>query len=188
VAAVLTVVAQAEGNDPADLYPHWNELLVGAIAFAILFFFMWKWVLPRLNAVLEERRERIRGELERAEQTRSQAERELAEYRSQLADAREQSNRIIDEARRTADQLRRDLQSKAEQEAQSTVLRAQEEIRAERDRVFQELRGQIADMAVELAGRVVGASLDRTTHERLIDAYIAEVAGSARDGSGDESA
>src|SRR5919205_226778 len=73
-----------------------EALALFAIAFAILFFFMWKWVLPRLNAVLEERRERIRGELERAEQTRSQAERELAEYRSQLADAREQSNRIID--------------------------------------------------------------------------------------------
>jgi F-type H+-transporting ATPase subunit b len=180
VAAILTVVAQAEANDPADLYPHWNELIVGAIAFAILFFFMWKWVLPRLNAILEERRERIRGELERAEQSRSAAERELAEYRSQLADAQEQSTRIIEEARRTAEQLRADLQSKAEQEAQSTVLRAQEEIRAERDRVFQELRAQIADMAVELAGRVVGASLDRAAHERLIDAYIAEVAGSGR--------
>ena len=178
MAAILTVVAQAEANDAADLYPHWNELIVGAIAFAILFFFMWKWVLPRLNAILEERRERIRGELERAEQSRSAAERELAEYRSRLADAQQQSNRIIEEARRTAAQLRGDLQSKAEQEAQATVLRAQEEIRAERDRVFQELRAQIADMAVELAGRVVGASLDRATHERLIDDYIAEVSAS----------
>jgi F-type H+-transporting ATPase subunit b len=177
VGSMLTIAA-AEKNDAADLYPHWNELLVGAIAFAILFFFMWKWVIPRVNAILEERREKIRGELEGAEKTRADAERELAEYRSQLADAREQSNRIIDEARKTADQLRRDLQSKAEQEAQATVLRAQDEIRAERDRVFQELRAQIADMAVELAGRVVGASLDRTTHERLIDDYIDEVTSS----------
>ena len=55
LASILTLLAQAEGhaaeeNDPADLYPHWNELLVGAIAFAILFFFMWKWVLPRVSA------------------------------------------------------------------------------------------------------------------------------------------
>jgi F-type H+-transporting ATPase subunit b len=183
VAGMFTIAA-AETNDAADLYPHWNELLVGAIAFAILFFFMWKWVIPRVNAILDERRDRIRGELEGAERTRAEAERELTEYRAQLADAREQSNRIIEEARKTADQLRRDLQSKAEQEAQTTVLRAQDEIRAERDRVFQELRAQIADMAVDLAGRVVGASLDATTHERLIDDYIDQVTAS---GSGNGS-
>ena len=181
LATILTLLAQAEGhaaeeNDPADLYPHWNELLVGAIAFTILFFFMWKWVLPRVNAILEERREKIQGELERAEESRVAAERELTEYRAKLANAREESNRIIEEARKTADQLRRDLQGKAEQEAQATVVRAQEEIRAERDRVFQELRGEIGEIAVELAERVVGASLDAKSHQRLIDEYIDQVA------------
>ena len=56
------------------------------------------------------------------------------------------------------------------------MARAQEEIRAERDRVFQELRGQVGEIAVELAGRVVGESLDKTAHERLIDEYIDQVA------------
>jgi F-type H+-transporting ATPase subunit b len=76
----------------------------------------------------------------------------------------------------TADQLRRDL--RREQEAQATVARAQEEIRAERDRVFQDLRAQVGVIAVELAGRVVGQSLDPDTHQRLIDEYIEQVAGS----------
>jgi F-type H+-transporting ATPase subunit b len=181
LATILTLLAQAEGhvaeeNDPADLYPHWNELLVGAIAFAILFFFMWKWVLPRVSAILEERREKIQGELERAEQARVAADTELAEYRAKLANAREESNRIIEEARKTAEQLRRDLQGKAEQEAQATVVRAQEEIRAERDRVFQELRAQVGEIAVDLAGRIVGESLDRERHAKLIDDYISAVA------------
>lgn len=182
VAAILAFIVAAEEaaeetNDAADLYPHAEELIVGAIAFAILFFFMWKWVLPRINTLLEERREKIQGELEQAEATRSEADTLLADYRSQLANAREEANRIIEEARSTADQVRADLQSKAEQEAQATVARAQEEIRAERDRVFQELRGQVGDIAVELAGRVVGQSLDKQAHARLIDEYIDEVAG-----------
>jgi F-type H+-transporting ATPase subunit b len=79
-------------------------------------------------------------------------------------------------ARNTAEQLRRDLEARAEEEAQATVARAQEEIRAERDRVFQELRTQVGEIAVELAGRVVGESLDPSVHERLIDQYIDEVA------------
>src|SRR5207247_6685 len=111
------------------------ELIVGVIAFAILYAFMRKWVLPRLNQVLEERREKIQGQLESAEQTRREADQQLADYRSQLAGARDEANRIIEEARKTADQLRRDIQAKAEEESQAIVGRAQEEIRAERDRV-----------------------------------------------------
>jgi len=180
-ALIGAILAQAEEeaaevNDAADLYPHWEELVVGALAFAILFFFMWKWVFPRVNTLLEERRTKIQGELEKAEETRRQADTELADYRTQLANAREESNRIIEEARRTAEQLRVEIAAKAEREAETTVARAQEEIRAERDRVFQQLRSEVAELAVGLAGRVVGESLDPKAHERLIDQYIDEVA------------
>ena len=175
---MLALLAAADVNDPKDLYPKLPELVMGALTFLILFIFMWKWVLPRVNALLEERREKIQGELEKAEETRVAADTELARYREQLADAREESDRIIEEARKTATQVRRDIQAKAEQEAQATVTRAQEEIRVERDRVLQELRGQIGDIAVELAARVVGKSLDKQTHEQLIDEYIDQVASS----------
>ncbi|MDP9299465.1 MAG: F0F1 ATP synthase subunit B [Actinomycetota bacterium] len=175
----ISVLAQETVSDKKDLYPQASELIVGAIAFAILFYFMWKWVVPRVNTLLEERRAQIQGQLEAAEQTRQQAERELAEYRKQLANARDEANRIIEEARETAEQFRRDIQAKAEEESRNIVARAQDEIRAERDRVFNELRAQVADIAVTLAGRVVGAELDTKSHERLIDEYIEQVASGA---------
>jgi F-type H+-transporting ATPase subunit b len=175
LAIKLAFLAQ-EVSDKEDLYPHAAELIAGAVAFAIIYVFMAKFVLPRMNALLEERRQKIQGEMERAEATRVEADTLLTDYRTQLAGAREESNRIIEEARRTADQLRTDLQAKAEQESQGIVARAQEEIRAERDRVFQELRSQVGEIAVQLAGKVVGQSLDKAAHERLIDEYIDQVA------------
>ena len=175
----LSVLAQESVSDKKDLYPQASELIVGALAFAILFYFMWKWVIPRVNTLLEERRAQIQGQLESAEKTRQQAEGELAEYRKQLASAREDANRIIEEARETAEQFRRDIQAKAEEESRNTVARAQDEIRAERDRVFNELRAQVADIAVTLAGRVVGAELDTKSHQRLIEEYIEQVASGA---------
>ena len=175
----LSVLAQESVSDKKDLYPQASELIVGAVAFAILFYSMWKWVIPRVNTLLEERRAQIQGQLESAEQTRQQAEGELAEYRTQLASAREDANRIIEEARETAEQFRRDIQAKAEEESRNIVARAQDEIRAERDRVFNELRAQVADIAVTLAGRVVGAELDTKSHQRLIDEYIEQVASGA---------
>ena len=170
------VLAQEASSDKENLYPHAAELLVGALAFAIVFYFLWKWVIPRVNQLLEERRQQIQGEIERAEATRGEADHLLADYREQLAGARDEANRIIEEGRRTADQLRRDLQAKAEEEASATVARAQDEIRAERDRVFEDLRAQIGDIAVELAARVVNQSLDKKAHEKLIDDYIEQVA------------
>ena len=189
-ALIGSILAQAEehaegGSDASHFYPEAGELIVGLAAFAILFFFTWKWVIPQFKKVLEERREKIQGEMERAEATRQEAEKLQEEYRSQLNGAREEANRIIEESRATADQLRSDLQAKAEEEAQAIVARAHEEIRAERDRAFQELRAQVGSIAVELAERVVRQSLDEKTHQRLIDEFIDEVAsGAAANGNG----
>lgn len=172
----LALLAAAAVSEKKDLYPHAPELIFGAVSFAIIYAFMAKFVIPRMNTLLEERRQKIQGEMEKAEGARVAADEELARYKEQLAGARDEGNRIIEEARRTADQLRVDLQGKAEQESHAIVARAQEEIRAERDRVFQELRTQVGEIAVELAGKVVGQSLDKSSHERLIDEYIDQVA------------
>src|SRR5436190_132440 len=178
---MLHLVAQVTGT-PDSIKTVGRGLVIGLAAtgpgrgLAVLFFFMGRWVLPRVNQLLEEPRQKIQGELERAESTRVEADGMLADYRAQLADARDEGNRIIEDARQTAEQLRRDLQARAEQESESIVSRAQEEIRAERDRVFQELRQQVGEIAVDLAGRVVGQSLDKNSHERLIDEYIDQVA------------
>jgi F-type H+-transporting ATPase subunit b len=176
------------------LYPKLQEIVLGAIAFALLFLFMAKWVLPRLNKLLEARRDKIQGDLEKAEQTRAEADKQLGDYREALAGAREESNRIIEEARKTAESMRQDIQRKAEEEAQQTIARAQDEIRAERDRVFQELKAQVGELSLQLAGRIVGESLDRDRHLRLVDEYIGELSampapnGNGNGGSGTGSA
>ena len=79
------------------LYPKLSELILGAIAFAVIFVFMAKWVIPRINETLEARRDKIQGDLEKAEQTRQEAEKELSDYRQQLAGAREEANRDLHE-------------------------------------------------------------------------------------------
>jgi F-type H+-transporting ATPase subunit b len=171
---VNAVVAISESGKDL-LYPKLSELILGAIAFFILFAFMYKWVIPRVNAILDERRGRIQGDLEKAEQAKNEADQLLSDYREQLAGAREDANRIIEEGRRTAEAMRKDLVAKAEQEYQGIVGRAQEEIRAERDRVFQELKSQVGDLVFSLAGRVVGETLDKTRQLRLVDDYIKDL-------------
>jgi F-type H+-transporting ATPase subunit b len=157
------------------LYPSWSELITGGIAFFILFAFMYKWVIPRVNQMLETRRQKIEGDLEKAEESRTEADKLLEDYRKQLGNARDEANRIIEEARKTADSMRRDLEGKAQEESRAIVDKAQEEIRAERDRVFQELKAQVGVLSLQLAERMVGQSLDKDRQLRMVDDYITEL-------------
>lgn len=174
-ALILAQEVHEEVNEPKDLYPHANELIVGAIAFAVLFFFTWKWVLPRVNEALKARSDRIRSDLEQAEKARRDAEQALERYEQQLQEARAEAGRIIDEARKTADKMREDLVAKAEGEASQIVSKAQDEIRAEHERAFQELRRQVGELSVELAERVIGASLDKEQQLQMVERYIDEL-------------
>ncbi len=160
-------------NNP--ILPATNELIWGTVAFVILFVLLWRLVFPRMNQALKERTGKIQGDLEQAEHDRQDAARVLADYRAQLAAAREESTRIMEEARKNAEQVRRDLFAKAQEDANRVVERAQEEIRAERNRAVSEIRGQAAGLALDLAGRVIGESMNDDRHRRLIDRYIEEV-------------
>jgi F-type H+-transporting ATPase subunit b len=182
------MLAQEEVSEPKDLYPHWPELIVAALAFGVLFVFMWKFAIPRVNQILETRRQRIQGDLEKAEQSKAEAANLLEDYREQLSGAREEANRIIEDARKTAEQLRKDMEAKAEKEYQAIVARAQEEIRTERDRVFEELKARVGELSVGIAGKVVGKKLekDKELSLQLVDDYIAELGATApRNGHGE---
>ena len=180
--SVITILAQEQTSEAKDLYPHVAELIVGAVGFLVLLLFMAKWVFPRVNKLLAERQGSIQSDLEKAEQAKKDAEQLLADYRTQLAGARDEANRIVEESRRTADAMRQDYVVLAA--SQGVAAKAQEEIRAERDRVFQELRAQVADLSLALAGRVVGETLDADRQRRLVDQYIDELSGVRANGNG----
>jgi F-type H+-transporting ATPase subunit b len=177
-----TILAQESGSTNPIL-PATNELIVGIFAFVVLLGVLWRVALPRANQVLRERTENIEGKLKYAEQEREKAEQLLRRYRERLSSAEEEAQRIIDEARANAERLRRDLMAKAEQEANRVIEQGREAIRGERDRAVRELRAEVGTLAVELATRVIGDSLDRERQLRLIDRYIEQLGDHAQAGA-----
>ncbi|HEX2038843.1 MAG TPA: F0F1 ATP synthase subunit B [Acidimicrobiales bacterium] len=160
---------------PNPILPATNELVFGALSFALLFGLMYKFAYPAVAKAMEARTARIRENLDDAERVRTEAQTILEEYQRQLADARNEANRIIEEARQTADQLRRDLMQRAEAEVNELKQRTQDDINAARDRTMGELREQVAGLAIELAEKVVESNLDRQTNLALIERYIEQV-------------
>ena len=172
----------AEGGDvdecqeaPSPILPATNELIWGGISFLVLLLLMWKFALPGLKKAMEDRTERIRKDVEEAEQIRSEADRIREDYSRQLADAKSEAARIIEEARQAADSVRRDLTQRAEQEAAELRQRNADQLESERARIMSELQGQVATLAIELAEKVVESNLDRAANERLIESYIQQV-------------
>lgn len=164
-----------EEEEENPLIPEVDELIFGSLAFLLVFVILARFAFPAINRGLKARSEKIRGDLEKAESERQEADRLLRRYEDQLKDARGEAGRIIEEARKTAEQMRRDMLAKAEEESHQVVARAQEEIRAERDRAFEQLRAQVGELSVELASRVIGVNLDKKAQEKLVDDYIDEV-------------
>lgn len=169
----LVLAAEEETSSGLRLIlPDVVELIPGVIAFAIVFFFMWKWAFPAINRSLENRQQAIAGRLEEAENAKSEAESLLQDYRQQLADAKNEANRILEEARQTADAMRQGIVSKANAEAEEIVGKARQEAATERDRALEEARQEVANLSVDLAERLVGQSLDRKAQLGLVSQYL----------------
>jgi F-type H+-transporting ATPase subunit b len=160
---------------PSPLKPATNEILWGSAAFLVLLVAMWKWGVPAVKNMEKAREDRIRGDLEGAEKAKQEADGALAQYRAQIADARNEAARIVDEARQAADAVRRDLVARAEQEAAEIKARATDDIALATERASSDLRRQVASMSVELASKIVERNLDASTQQQLIDSYIASV-------------
>ncbi|MGD2042520.1 MAG: F0F1 ATP synthase subunit B [Acidimicrobiia bacterium] len=173
---LLIAAEESEESGGLDiLLPPLNELIAGIIAFAIVFFFIWRFAGPGINRMLEQRQAAISGQIEDAEKAKTEAESLLADYRGQLNEAKADANKIIEQAREQAEQMRVDIVAKAESEADQIRAKAREEAAGEKARALAEAKIQVGDISVDLASKIVGESLDENAHRALIDRYLADL-------------
>jgi F-type H+-transporting ATPase subunit b len=175
-AALIVAAAKTEDVKAKNpILPEGKEIVWAVIAFAIVFGLLsWK-AWPAIKQALKNREDRIRGDLERAEQARVEAETSLGEYRQQLAEARNEASKIIEEARLAAEQVRHERVASIDAEIAEHRARAAEDIRLATERAMSDLQGRVAALSIELAEKVVERNLDRDTQIALIDSYINQV-------------
>ncbi len=160
---------------PSPILPELNEIIWGLVGFLIVFGFIYWKGLPAMKAGMNARTERIRTDLDAAEAQRTEASTLLADYQHQLADARNESARIIEEARQAADEVKATLTAKAQADITEQRSRATAEIEAAKVQAIADLRGEVANLAIGAAEQVVERSLDRETSVALVEAYIDQV-------------
>jgi len=172
------VLILAVEGEPNPLLPPVGEIIVGLLTFAILAFVVVKFVFPVIDKAYNDRRNAIEGGMERAEAAQAEAKAALEQYRAQLAEARTEAAQIRDAARAEGQQILEELRTQAQEESARITARGEEQLAASRQQVVNELRGQIGSMAVSLAGRVVGESLEDDARRRgTVDRFLDELDG-----------
>ncbi|MCB2222570.1 MAG: F0F1 ATP synthase subunit B [Actinobacteria bacterium] len=174
----LVLAAEEAAEEPSGidlLIPETSELIAGIIAFAIIFFVVWKWALPAINRTLEARQAAITGQVAEAEKTKAEAESLLEDYKQQLSEARSKADSIVDEAKATAEAVRGDIVAKAEAHAAEITQKARAEAQAEKARAAASIRDEISALSVEIAQKATAGAIDATAHRALVDQFLQEL-------------
>ncbi len=170
------VRAATEEQQTNPLIPEIPDLLWSSVAFVILLVFFWKFVLPRVQVMLDARAEAIEGNIAKADEAQRQAESLLEQYTAQLADARAEAGQIRESARADSKQIVAEAKESAVLEAARITATAHAQIEAERQAALISLRGEVGGLALGLASNVIGESLnDDKKATAIVDRFLAEL-------------
>jgi F-type H+-transporting ATPase subunit b len=151
-----------------------GTLIAELVIFLVTLGFLYRVAWGPLLTILDARRKRIEEGVEAAEQAKRDREAAQREYQARLEEARREGQRILDRIAKEGEELRKELEAKARQDAEGIITRARAEIEQERQSAVQDLRRQVADLAVLAASRIIGESLDEKKHRELIDRAVEE--------------
>ena len=126
---------------------------------------------PLLKAI-EEREKGIRGAVDGAQKAHTEAQALLAQHKELLREAGRERDDIIKAAMKDAEQLKADLSARAKAESDQMVQRARDQIEREKNQAILELRGQVADLAVQAASKIVQSSLTPDVQRKLVDDFL----------------
>lgn len=170
----LLLAAAAEEQPP--LIPHLDELVIGLIAFVIVFGFLAKKLLPNINKVLDERREAIEGGIEKAESAQIEAQSVLEQYKAQLAEARHEAARLRQEATEQGTAIIQEMKAEGQRQREEIVAAGHAQIEADRKAASAALRQDVGKLATDLAAKLVGESLEDVARQsRTIDRFLDEL-------------
>jgi len=174
---VVLASVKAEGWPEAlPLLPHPAELIVGLIAFAILYWIYATKVVPKMETMYEERAAAIEGGMAQAEEAQAEAKAALEKYNAQLAGARTEANEIRESAREQGASIVAEMRGQAQAEAARITESAQRQVEAERQQAVVQLRQEVGTLSTDLASKIVGESLqDEVRQKGIVDRFLADL-------------
>lgn len=156
------------------------DLIVQLIAFIVFVGIFWRYALGPITRMLDQRRERIEESMQAAERMQKELAATQARNEEILAEARREAQKVLSDARENADQTRARAHDQAQVEANQIIEKARAAIASETEQAWQQLRQDVADLAISAATKIVRKELDQAQQSRLIEETLAEASGDGR--------
>lgn len=149
-----------------------GDFILIAGSFLLLIFLVKKFAWGNITSVLDARAEKISSDIDGAEKAREKAELLAQKREDELAGSRTEAKAIIENAKETAEKSRADILAEAKLEAGRLKEKANQEIAQNKAEALQSVKGEVADLTISLAGKIISQNLDGHAHKELIDQYI----------------
>ena len=149
-----------------------GDFILIAGSFLLLIFLVKKYAWGNISSILDERAEKISSDIDGAEEARKKAEELASKREAELAGSRTEAKTIIENAKGTAEKSKADILAEAKLEAGRLKEKANQEIAQNKADALQSVKGEVADLTVSLAGKIISQNLDSHAHKELIDQYI----------------
>ena len=152
-------------------FQYWTFIAQICNLFIQIFLFK-KFLFKPVQNILEKRRQEV-GELySQAEDANSSAQQDKAVYEEKLRQAEDEAAGIVKAATERANRRSDEILDEASQKASAMLKKADKDIAREREKAVNEIKNDISDMAVEIAGKIVEREINPKDHERLIASFI----------------
>ena len=150
-------------------------LIAYIINFALLVVLLQIFLYKPVKNILVQRQQRIAEGLAAADRAAEEAAIQRADFEKELARARESSQAEARKAAEATERMRQEILTAAEKEANEIKARARQEADQERQQIVADVQKQMAELAIAIATKVVGQSMDEKVQHKLVDQFLADL-------------
>jgi F-type H+-transporting ATPase subunit b len=150
-------------------------IFVQIVGFLILYLILNKFLFSRIRGMLTKRKEEIKTAYEKNEAERQDIARLKGEYEEKITGIKLEAERIVEEGRKKAEVIKQKIHAHAEKDSRQFFEKSKREIQMEKERAISEAHGQIANLSLMVASKLIKKSLSREDHLQLVDEYISEI-------------
>jgi F-type H+-transporting ATPase subunit b len=136
--------------------------------FILLLLILWKAAWKPLIGALDARAERVRSDIENAEKTRLDAEKVLVQYKEMMANAKEESAKIISLSKIEAEKVKNEIIEKASLESKAIVDRAKNEINLAKENALADIKSEIVILSTDIASKIIRKNINVDDQKTIV--------------------
>mgnify|MGYP005840629137 FL=1 len=152
-----------------------STLFWTGLSFVILLLVIWKYVVPGMGGLLEERRMSIQGDIDKAETLRDEAQKAMAEHEKQLKGARKEAQNIVANAKSEAEKIIQTKTAELERDIAKRSEDARVSIEQAKSKAMRDVRAEVTELAIAAAEKIVSEEVDSKKAGKLTDALLKEM-------------